>query len=201
MQVFLDAFVVYHQQMEHLDHLRLCLKKCREYRLSLNPVKCVFGVASGNLLGHIVSKDGIVVDPEKVRAILEAPTPNNAKSLSRCLGQIRWHNRMIRHLADFTTPLHAVVHRVPFQWAEPEEKAYQALKVMLSQAPVVQPPDWTKSFHVFVDASDIATGSVLMQLIEPVYYASRKLSKAERNYSVIEREAFGMVYSVTKYRH
>ena len=72
---------------------------------------------------------------------------------------------------------------------------------MLSQAPVVQPPDWTKSFHVFVDASDIANGSVLMQLIEPVYYASRKLSKAERNYSVIEREAFGMVYSVTKYRH
>ena len=77
---------------------------------------------------------------------------------------------------------------------------------MLSQAPVVQPPDWTKSFHVFVDASDIAIGSVLMQLIEPkwyrpVYYASRKLSKTERNYSTTEREALGMVYSVTKYRH
>ena len=77
---------------------------------------------------------------------------------------------------------------------------------MLSQAPVVQPPDWTKSFHEFVDASDVAIGSVLMRLTEPkwyrpVYYASRKLSKAERNYSVIEREAFGMVYSVTKYRH
>ena len=77
---------------------------------------------------------------------------------------------------------------------------------MLSQAPVVQPPDWTKSFHVFVDASDIAIGSVLMQLTEPkwyrpVYYASRKLSKAERNYSTTEREALGMVYSVTKYRH
>ena len=113
---------------------------------------------------------------------------------------------MIRHLADFATPMHAAVHRVPFQWAEPEEKAYQALKVMLSQAPVVQPPDWTKSFHVFVDASDIAIGSVLMQLTEPkwyrpVYYASRKLSKAEQNYSTTEREALGMVYNVTKYRH
>ena len=87
-----------------------------------------------------------------------------------------------------------------------EEKAYQALKVMLSQAPVVQPPDWTKRFHVFVDASDVAISSVLMQLTEPkryrtVYYASRKLSKAERNYSTTEREALGMVYSVTKYRH
>ena len=113
---------------------------------------------------------------------------------------------MIRHLADFATPLHVAVHRVPFQWADTEEKAYQALKVMLSQAPVVQPSDWTKSFHVFVDASDVAIDSVLMQLTEPkwsrpVYYASRKLSKAERNYSMTEREALGMVYSVTKYRH
>ena len=90
------------------------------------------------------------------------------------------------------------MHHFPFQWAEQEEKAYQALKVMLSQALVVQPPDWMKSFHVFVDTSCIAIGSVLMQLTEPkwyqpVYYARRKLSKAERNYSTIEREALGMV--------
>ena len=73
---------------------------------------------------------------------------------------------MLRHLADFATSQHAVVHRLPFQWAEQEEKEYQASMVMLSQAPVVQPPDWTKSFHVFVDASDIAIGRVLMQLTE-----------------------------------
>ena len=177
MQVFLDDFVVHSRQIEHLDHLRLCLEKCREYRLSLNQAKCVFEVTSGNLLGHIVSKDGIVVDPDKVKEILEAPAPSNAKSLSRFLGQIRGNSRLIRHLADFATLLHAVVHRLPFQWAEPEEKAYQALKVMLSKASVVEPPDWTKSFHVFVDASDIAIRSVLMQLTEPkwylpVYYAS-----------------------------
>ena len=146
-----------------MDHLRLCLEKCREYRLSLNPAKCVFGVTSGNLLGHIVSEE-IAVDPDKVRAILEAPAPNNAKALSQFLRQIRWHSQMLQHLVDFATPLHAAVHRLPFQWVEPEEKAYQALKVMLSQAPVVQPPDWTKSFHVFVNASDIVIGSVLMQL-------------------------------------
>ena len=88
MQVFLDDFVVYSKQEEHLDHLRMCLKKCREYRLSLNPGKCVFGVTSGTLLGHIVSKEGIAMDPDKVRAILEAPAPNNAKAMSRFSGQI-----------------------------------------------------------------------------------------------------------------
>ena len=93
--MFLDNFAVYNWQTEHLDHLRLCLEKCREYRLSLNPTKCVFGVASGNLLGHIVSKEGIVVDLDKVREIFEAPTPNNAKALSQFLGKIRWHSWMI----------------------------------------------------------------------------------------------------------
>ena len=162
----------------------MCLEKCREYPVSLNPTKCVFGVTSGTLLGHIVSKEGIAMDPDKVRAILEVPAPSNAKALSRFLGQIWWHRRMIRHLVDFVTPLHIVVHRLPFQWAEQEDKAYQPLKVMLSQAPIVQPPDRTKSFHVFVDASYIAIGSVLMQLTDPkwyqsMYYASRKLSKVE----------------------
>ena len=95
MQVFLDDFAVYNRHTEPLDHLRLCLEKCREYRLTLNPEKCVFGIANGNLLGHIVSKDGIAVDPDKVKAILDALAPNNAKALSRFLGQIRWHNRMI----------------------------------------------------------------------------------------------------------
>ena len=159
------------------------MEKCRDSRLSLNPAISFFSVTSGTLLKHVVSKDRIDVDLDKVKTILQALAPTNAKALIRFLGQIRWHNRMLRYLADFATPLHAIVHCVPFQWTEQEEKAYQVLKV-LSQAPVVQPPDWTKDFHVFVDASDIAIGSVLMQLTEPkschqVYYASRKLSKAE----------------------
>ena len=74
----------------------------------------------------------------------------------------------------------------PLDWAK-------KFHVMLSQATVVQPLDWTKKFHVFVDTSDIAIGSALTQLTKlkwyrPVYYASRKLSKAEQNYSTIERE-------------
>ena len=153
MQVFLDSFPVYGMRKDHLHHLRLCLERCRTARLSLNPAKCAFGVTSGALLGHIVSKEGIAVDPGKIDAIIKSPTPKNAKQLGRFLGQLCWHSRMLRHLADFATPLHAAVYRTPFQWTETEDKAYDALKIMLSQAPVVQPPDWTCPFHVFVDAS------------------------------------------------
>ena len=87
-----------------------------------------------------------------------------------------------------------------------EDKAYEALKIMLTQAPVVQPLDWAKPFHVSVDAFDIAIGSPLMQLNEanwyrPVYYTSRKLTTVERNYSTTEHEELGMIYNIHKFRH
>jgi hypothetical protein len=143
-QVFLDNFAVFGTRKAHLRHAELCLKKFREAWLSLNPAKCAFAVTNGMLLGHIVSKDGIAMDPDKVKAILEAQALHNAKALSRFLGQIRWHSRMIRHLADFSTPLHASVHKEPFTWTQEEEKAFAALKLLLTRAPVVQPPDWNR---------------------------------------------------------
>ena len=113
---------------------------------------------------------------------------------------------MIRYLVDVATPLHTTVHRTPFRWTTVEQDAYDCLKKMLTKVLVVQTPNWNKLFHVFVDASDIAIESALMQLSEPnwykpVYYTSRKLSTAERNYSTTEREALGMIYSVNKFRH
>ena len=82
----------------------------------------------------------------------------------------------------------------------------ESLKVMLSHAPVMQPPNWSQPFHVFVDVSNVAIGSALMQKTppnwyQPVYYASQRLSIAEKNYSTTEHEALGMVYNITKFRH
>ena len=123
MQVFLDDFAVYGQRLEHLTQLRLCLDRCRQAGLSLNPAKCVFLVTTGDLLGHIVNQEGIAMDPGKVQAIMNAPAPSTTKALSRFLGQIRWHSRMLRYLAEFATPLHAAVHRVPFQFSTIKEEA------------------------------------------------------------------------------
>ena len=124
MQVFLDNFIVYSCTEEHLDHLWMCLEKCRRSQLSLNLAKCVFMVTSGALLGHIVSKDRLVVDPGKAKEILQALAPTTAKALSWFVGQTRWHGQILRYLVDFATQLHVVVHHVPFKWTEQEEKAY-----------------------------------------------------------------------------
>ena len=74
---------------------------------------------------------------------------------------------MIRYLGDVTTLLHTFIYKTPFQWSTVEPEAYDYLWKMLTKVPVVQPPDWTKGFHVFVYALDIAIGSALMQLSEP----------------------------------
>ena len=138
--------------------------------------------------------------------MFSAPRPTNAKGLMRFLGQVRWHSRVLCHLAEFAQPLHVASHATPFRWTAIEQWAFDALKILLSRAPVVQPPCWDLDFHVFVDASEVAIGSVLTQLYEPrwykpVYYASRRLTAVERNYSTTEREALGLIFSITKFRH
>ena len=86
------------------------------------------------------------------------------------------------------------------------EKTCRNLKVLLSRAPIVQQHDGPKNFHIFVDASDIAIGSVLMHEYETkwfclVFYVSRKLDKVERNYLTPEREVLGLIYSINKFRN
>ena len=102
--------------------------------------------------------------------------------------------------------VNTAIHKTPFQWSIIKQESYDYLKKILTKVLVVLPPDWSKSFHMFVHSSDIAIGSALMQLSEPnwyrpVYYDSRKLSTVERNYSTTEQEALGMIYSVNKFRH
>ena len=95
--------------------------------MSLNPVKCAVGVTSGTLLGHIVRGEGIVVDLDKMKVVIEAPPPTNVMPFSRFLGQILWHSPMITYLDDVATALHGVVHKTSFQWSIVEQDACKHL--------------------------------------------------------------------------
>lgn len=117
MQVFLDDLCVFGKQAKHLEHLRLCLQRCRDTRLSLNPTKWVFGVRSGVLLGHVVSEDGIAVDAKKIEAINNLEAPRDQKELGRFLGKIKWHTRFIRFMADLASPLYQLMRKdIPYLW-------------------------------------------------------------------------------------
>ena len=88
MKVFVDDFSVAGERAKHLFQLRLCLQRCRDTRLKLNPAKFAFAIKSGILLGHIVSKEGLSIDPDKVKAIQEMKPPGNPKELERFMGKV-----------------------------------------------------------------------------------------------------------------
>lgn len=183
------------------------MERCRAARLALNPKKCRFMVPQGKLLGHIVYKAGLKTDPDKVRVIVQMEAPENVTGVKSFLGHVGYYRRFIKIFSQVSYPLDLLMRKgQPFVWAEEQEKAFRELKEWLVSSPILMYPDWDKEFHVHVDASNFAIGATLAQvgahgLDHPVFFASRLLSKAERNYSTTKREALGMVYAVQKFRH
>src|ERR1700738_1920331 len=207
MKVFLDDFSIYGTKADHIKHLKLCLQRCRECGLSLNPEKCMICVTSGRLLGHVVCKEGLLIDPKKISVIQNLPPPTNVKSLRAFLGSVTYHRRFIWMFAQITRPLYALLKKdEAFEWTTNCQQTFELVKRLLTTTPILMAPNWSMEFHVHCDASNIAIGAVLAQKVNgnidsPIYYASRLLNQAEKNYSTTEREALAMVYSVNKFRH
>lgn len=169
--------------------------------------KMHFVVPFGTLLGHIVCKYGVCVDPAKVVAIINMEPPHNVKQLWSTLGHTGYYQWFIKNYTSIIAPMEKLLKRTEaFTWSEDCQAALNKLKEKLVSTPILVYPYWNKIFHVHINASGIALGVVLAELRElnmdhPMYYASRKLSIAERNYTTIEREALAMVYSLQKFRH
>ncbi|MCO5612739.1 hypothetical protein L7F22_067008 [Adiantum nelumboides] len=104
MAIFVDDFMVYSTIAKHLEYLRLMFQKCREKRVCLNPYKCLLGAFKGVLLGHVVSKDGIEMTQDKLKAIQEAVAPTNANETSSFLGYVNFYRRFVDKLAELANP-------------------------------------------------------------------------------------------------
>ena len=211
MEIFLDDFCTFSSRKEHLDWLGTCLDQCDQFGISLNSEKCTFGVPSGKLLGHIVSKAGIATDPDKVKKIANLPRPDTVSGVRGFVGHVSYYCRFIKSFAVICQPLTQLLKKPPADgsspiWTHECPVAFEELKRQLVSTPILISPCWTKEFHVYVDASNVAIGAVFSQKDEknfdhPIYYASRQLVAVEQNYSTTEREALGIVYSVQKFHH
>ncbi|KAL2623054.1 hypothetical protein R1flu_003259 [Riccia fluitans] len=207
MQTYLDDFTVYGSRTDHLGHLRKCLEKCRKYSISLNSDKSVFGVSSGVLLGHIISKDELLPDPAKIDAILQMEAPCDLKGVQRFRGAISYYRRFIRDFAHIALPLFGLLQTdQAFEWSEDCQVAFDLLRNALVSSSILAIPDWNKPFHVHTNASAFAIGVVLAQpgdgdLDHPIAYISRKLIPVERNYMAIERETLAIVWVASKFDH
>lgn len=104
--IYLDDLIVFSKHQEdHFDHLELVFQKCLEFGISLNPKKCIFGVPQGKLLGHIVSKEGVSIDPDRFKAIKHLPLPVNKKGVQSFLGKFNFVGRFISDFAGIIRPI------------------------------------------------------------------------------------------------
>jgi hypothetical protein len=106
-----DLTSISKKREQHIQHLRTIFQRCREYGISLNPKKSIFGVDKGKLLGHIISKDGITIDPARVEAIKKIPLPKDKKSLQYFFGQINFVRRFIPNFVEIVKPLNKLLKK------------------------------------------------------------------------------------------
>src|SRR3954462_4413005 len=204
--VYIDDILVYSKNdTDHQEHLRQVLALLRKHQLYGKTTKCEFFKTTVEYLGHVISVQGITTDPKKVETIKAWPAPTNLKELQSFLGMCNYYRRFVPHYSAVATPLTDLTHKdVPYTWTDRTEKAFQELKALMSQTPVLCIPDPTLPFTVTTDASDFALGGVLTQDQghgpQPVAFISRKMNPAERNYAAHEKEMLAIIHVLKKWQ-
>ncbi|KAK1618870.1 hypothetical protein QYE76_024387 [Lolium multiflorum] len=201
--VFIDDILVYSRDnAEHEKHLRLIMEKLREHKLYAKFSKCEFWLDKVGFLGHIVSAEGVAVDPSKVAAVTEWESPKNAKEIRSFLGLAGYYRRFIENFSKIAKPMTELLKKEKkFIWTDECEASFQELKQRLVSAPVLCLPDINKDFQVYCDASRQGLGGVLMQDGKVVCYASRQLKQHERNYPTHDLELASVVHALKVWRH
>ncbi|KAE9160553.1 hypothetical protein PF005_g31595 [Phytophthora fragariae] len=190
----------------HKEHLRRLFALMRKHKLYANLKKCIFGASEIPVLGCLVGKNGVRPDPGKVRVINEWPTPSNVKELRQFLGLATYLCKYVSNYAGKIRPLSQLLKKdAAWVWTADCQQAFDAVKQGLTEAPILAVADQDRPFHVVCDASDFAIGCALMQHDHEgrdrvVYYQSRQLKPAERNYPVHDKELLAMKYALAKFR-
>ncbi|XP_045779560.1 uncharacterized protein LOC123877097 [Maniola jurtina] len=199
--VFVDDILVYGETEEiHNKRLYKVMQRAREVNLKLNKDKCKFSVKEVCFLGYVFSKEGAKVDQEKVKAIVNMPTPTNVKELQRVLGMINYLGPFIQNMSEKTQVLRNLLKKDSvWVWDENCEKSFQSLKNAITNAPVLAHYNPNIPIVLSVDSSKKALGAVLMQNKQPIAYSSKTLTTTQERYAQIEKELFAIQFGCEKF--
>ncbi|KAJ1595670.1 hypothetical protein NDA11_007199 [Ustilago hordei] len=195
--VYLDDFLIFSDTEEaHVKHVTEVLARLRSNRLFAKLSKCEFHTKTVEFLGYIIKPMGIEMDPEKVRTVKEWPMPESIHDIQRFLGFANFYRRFIAHFARIAKPLTALVKPIErfkkFELPEEAQQAFHKLIQAFTSAGVLQHFDYHLPTRLETDASDFAIAGVLKQEHEgrwhPVAFYSRKMSSAEKNYEIHDKE-------------
>ena len=204
MEVYIDDMLVKSTTTElHIAHLSEAFQILRNYNMKLNPAKCAFGVSAEKFLGFIVNHRGIEVNPDKIKVVLDMPSPSGIKEVQQLTGRIVALSRFVSRASDKCQPFFQVLKKA-FQWDTKCEEAFSALKAYLSSRPILVSPIVGELLTLYLAVSDFSTSAVLVRDKErvqhPVYYCSRALRGAEERYPRMEKLILALVTTARKLR-
>ena len=204
---YLDDIIIFSStSKEHLERLRLVFERLRAHNLKINPDKCGFFRMKVQFLGHIVSKDGLEVDPSKIEAVQKFPVPRSQAEVKSVLGLASYYRRFVPKFAEIARPLHkASETSTKFEWIPEAQDAFESFKLKLTSTPILAFPCLKEPFTLYTDASQFAMDAVLVQVQDgkerAICYASKSLSKSKTNYSATRRELLAFVTFTRHFRH
>ena len=204
--VYMDDIIVYGSTFSaHLHNLAAVFARLRQAGLKLQPQKCFLLQKEVNYLGHVVSEQGVSPDPLKTEKVAKWPTPKSVQEVQQFLGLAGYYRRFIKHFAAIARPLHRLTEKNhKFSWTKECQESFEKLRLLLTSSPTLAFPNFSHPFILDTDASDFGLGGVLSQNIHgeerPIAYASRALSKPERNYCTTRKELLAMVSMIKHFR-
>ncbi len=208
--VYIDDILIYSRSLaEHRQHVAEVLQQLRRFHLYLKAEKCTFHQPTVHFLGYIINSGGIRMDEGKVEAISSWPLPTTIKELQRFLGFSNFYRRFIANYSTITSPLTDLLKgkAKSLSWNPFATEAINTLKKAFTSAPHLVHPNPELPFVVEVDASTTGVGAVLSQQqgtppkLHPCAFFSRKLSPAERNYDIGNRELLAIKLALEEWRH
>jgi hypothetical protein len=169
--VYVDDITIFStSDEEHLQQLKKTFEKCRRYGISLNPKKSHFSMKEGKILGHIVSPEGIKIDPKRVKVIQQIDILRNEKSIQSFIGKINFLRRFIPNFAEVIKYITDMLKKdAEIKWIPKAKESFENIKQALVQSPVLISPNYSKEFMIFSFASENTIVVVLLQRNEQGY--------------------------------
>lgn len=202
-----DILVASHSDEEHYKHLQQLFQLLSDNGLVINKCKCVFGAKELDFLGHRITSQGVLPNPDRVSALYNCNVPNDRTSLQRFLGMINYYHRFIPHIAETLAPLHAQASGKgqTIVWSDACQTAFEQAKNALKDATLLHHPNVHSPTSLTVDASNVAIGAQIEQLQGqswvPLAFFSRKLTESEKKYSAFDRELLATYCAIKHFRH
>jgi len=203
---FVDDLIVFLDTLEeHIGHLELIFQRLQDRGLKVHPDKMQLLQSKIHYLGFIIENGKVSPNPEKLKALEGYQIPRNVKDIMRFLGFCGYYRQFIPTFSEIAKPLTNMLGKgIIFFWSSEAQKAFELLRCELLKASSLCLPDLNKPFVIQTDASDIGIGAVLLQEHDekkfPIYFYSRTLNQAEKNYTVSEKECLAVVQAIKKFR-